>query len=52
MSRDVRSIGQDDTLIQRMVLITNIVHHLPVMDEEEIIGIATIGDRVVATIKV
>jgi hypothetical protein len=26
--------------------------HLPVMDEEEIIGMATIGDLVVATIKV
>jgi CBS domain-containing protein len=28
------------------------VRHLPVMDEEKIIGMATIGDLVVATIKV
>lgn len=52
MSRDVISVGQDDTVKECMTLMTEKkVRHLPVLDGEELIGMVSIGDLVYAIIE-
>lgn len=52
MSSDVISISQDHTVQECMALMTeHKVRHLPVLNEEEIIGMVSVGDMVNSTIE-
>ena len=52
MTTDVISVGLADTADHCMQLVTNRrIRHLPVLDDDEVLGVVSIGDLVKAVIE-